>query len=254
MWRGDSFYVLQNLVLKDFRIRYRNMSLGVLWSILNPVVMMGVLTFVFTKVFPNPNIKNFPVFVLCGLVPYNFFTLAWISGTTSVLDSASLVKRVPMPREIVPIAAVLSNCLHLLIQICLLLTAVLAFGGHVNVQWLWLPVVWVFEIVFVCGLSLITATLNVYVRDTRYIVESANMLLFWLVPIFYSFEIIPAQYSDVYQLNPVAALVLCLRHILLAATAPPTSTLIKLSLVSFLMLLLGFWVFDRGKSAFYEHI
>jgi ABC-type polysaccharide/polyol phosphate export permease len=230
------------------------MSLGVLWSILNPVVMMGVLTFVFTQVFPNPQIRHFSVFVLCGLVPYNFFSLAWITGTTSVLDSASLVKRVPMPREIVPIAAVLSNCLHLLIQICLLLAAVLAFGGHVNVQWLWLPVVWLFEIVFVCGLSLITATLNVYVRDTRYVVESANTILFWVVPIFYSFEIIPAQYSSVYELNPVAALILCLRRILLAGVAPPASTLLKLSLVSFLMLLLGFWVFHRGKNAFYEHI
>jgi lipopolysaccharide transport system permease protein len=254
MWRGDSIFVLENLVLKDFKIRYRNMSLGVLWSVLNPIVMMGVLTFIFTIVIPNPKTRNFPVFVLCGLVPYSFFTVAWIAGTTSVVDSASLVKRIPMPREIVPVAAVLSNCLHLFIQILLLVLAVLGFGGHLTIQWLWLPLVWLLEIVFVCGLSLITSTVNVYIRDTRYVVESANTVLFWLVPIFYSFESVPARYADVYQLNPVAALVLCLRHIFLDGMAPPASTMVKLAAVSFLTLALGLIVFHRGKSAFYEHI
>ena len=215
---------------------------------------MGVLTFVFTMVFPNPNIKNFPVFVLCGLVPFNFFSLAWITGTTSIVDSAQLVKRVPMPREIVPVAAVLSNCLHLLIQILLLLFAVVALGGHVNIQWIWLPVVWLFEVIFVCGLSLITATINVYIRDTRYIVESTNTVLFWLVPIFYSFAVIPQKYKDVYEINPVAALVFCLRNILLEGVPPNTGTLIRLSAASFTTLVAGLLIFRWGKSAFYEHI
>lgn len=254
MWRGDILFLLENMVLKDFRIRYRNMSLGVLWSLLNPLIMMGVMTFIFTVIFRNSTIRNFPVFVLCGLVPYSFFTIAWISGTTSIVDNASLVKRVPVPREIVPIAAVLSNCVHLLIQFFLLLFFVCVFGGKVNIQWLWLPVVWLLEVVFVCGLALLTSSINVYIRDMRYVVESINTVLFWLVPIFYSFEAVPARYADVYQLNPVAALVLCLRHILLTATAPPTSTLVKLCGVSLATFGVGMAVFRKGKDAFYEHI
>jgi len=253
MWRGDLPFLLQSLILKDFRIRYRNMSLGLMWSLLNPLIMMGVLTFVFTRVFPNPD-KRFPAFLLCGLVPYNFFTIAWISGTSSIVDNASLVKRIPIPREIVPIAAVLSNCVHLLIQIGLLLACVLIFGCRINIQWLWLPLVWVLQIVFVCGLGLLTASLNVYVRDTRYVVESINTVLFWAVPIFYGFEMVPREFVEFYQYNPVAAMVLCLRHILLDAQAPPTATILKLTAVSFGTLAFGAYIFRRGKDAFYEHI
>jgi lipopolysaccharide transport system permease protein len=254
MWRGDYLYLIENLILKDFRIRYRNMSLGVLWSLLNPIVMMGVLTFVFTKVFINP-IPHFPVFVLCGMIPYNFFTVAWITGTTSIVDNAGLVKRVPVPREIVPVASVLSNCVHLLVQIGLLLAMVVFFYGF-NRQWFWLPVVWGLEIVFVCGLALLSSSINVYLRDTRYVVESVSMVLFWLVPIIYDFDRVPKQYDEIYDINPLAASVLSLRRILLHAQDPdgPTHTLWKLAAVSLTVFAAGLLLFHRMKPRFYEHI
>jgi ABC-type polysaccharide/polyol phosphate export permease len=227
------------------------MSLGVFWSLLNPLVTMGVLTFVFTKIFPSSQ-KDYPVFVLCGLVPFNFFSLAWSNGTTSIVDNAMLIKRVSVPREVIPIATVLAHCVHLLIQIGLLLACVLLFGKGVNRYWLWMPFVWLMEVVLVCGLTMITSAMNVYIRDTRYVVEAFNAILFWLVPILYDFSTIPQKYSEIYSFNPVAALVMALRDILLHASGPPTSLLIKLGLGSFAILLAGVVLFRHLKQGFYD--
>jgi lipopolysaccharide transport system permease protein len=253
-WAGDYVFLLQNLILKDIRIRYRNMSLGMFWSLLNPLVMMTVLWFVFTKIFPNNHTPNFAVFVLTGIVPYNVFTISWLSGTTSLVDSAGLIKRVPVPREVIPIASVLGNCFHISVQIGLLLLMTVFAGLPVNRYWLWLIAVWGFEIVFVTGLSLISSALNVYIRDTRYVVESINVVLFWLVPIFYPFSIIPVQYHEIYQFNPVAALVLASRYILLEGAAPPASLLIKLAFSSVFILVLGLLSFRRLRARFYNYL
>jgi ABC-type polysaccharide/polyol phosphate export permease len=190
--------------LKDFRVRYRNMSLGVFWSVLNPLIMMLIMTFVFTKIFRN-NIPKFPVFLLCGLIPFNFFAQAWSAGTNSLIESAGLVKRVPIPREVVPISSVLSNCLHLLIQIGILLTFTLAYGDGANRNWLFLPLVWGLEVLFVQGLVLACSAIDVYLRDMRYVVESTTLVLFYLVPIFYSSDQVPKEYLDLYLWNPVTA-------------------------------------------------
>jgi ABC-type polysaccharide/polyol phosphate export permease len=250
MWTGHYGFVLRQLIWKDFKVRYRNMSLGAFWSLLNPLIMMSVMTFVFTKIFPS-QIPHFPAFLLCGLVPYNFFALAWATGTSAIVDNGTMIKRVPVPREIMPVVSVLSNCVHLAIQIGLLLGLVVVSVG-ISRQWLWLPVLWLLEIMFVCGLSMVTSALNVYIRDTRYVVESVNLVLFWLVPIFYSFARIPSRYSDFYQLNPIAALVMALRDVLLEHHAPASVLLLKFTLVSFTTLAAGWILFRRLKDGFYD--
>jgi lipopolysaccharide transport system permease protein len=247
-------FLLQNLILRDFRIRYRNMSLGIFWSLLNPLVMMAVLTFVFTRIFPSTGQENFHVFALCGIVPFNFFALSWVTGTTSIIDNSGLIKRVRFPREILPISTVLGNCVHLGIQVALVLALVLAAGYGVNRNWAWLPFIFAMEIVFVCGLALFTAALDVRFRDVRYLVESSNTVLFWLVPIFYSFAIISPQYHWVYQYNPIAAVVLACRQILMESQMPAESLLLKLTLVSALSMTTGLICFRLMKRSFSDYL
>jgi ABC-type polysaccharide/polyol phosphate export permease len=252
-WRGDFKFLYKQLILKDFRIRYRNMSLGVFWSLLNPLVMMVVLTFVYTKIFKSVE-PRFPVFVLCGIIPFNFFSFAWSTGTASITSNASLIKRVAVPREVVPISTVLSSVPHLMIQLSLLIVMALFYGIRPGWHWLWLIVIWGLEIGFVCGLALLFSAFNVFVKDTRYFVESANTVLFWMVPIFYPFSVVPRQYAEMYQINPVAAIVLAMRNILLEGKDPALVLVLKLTCVSVITIAVGHLLFQKVERSFYEHL
>lgn len=246
-------FLTAELVLKDFRVRYRNMSLGVFWSLLNPLTMMAILTFVFTQVFQS-RIPHYPLYVLCGLIPYNFFTLSWVTATLSISENPALVKRVPLQTALLPLVSVLSNTLHLAIQLLLVLVLVLWYGLPVTWHYAWLPVIWVLELLFIYGLSLSTSSLHVVVRDVRYLVESLNLVLFWLVPIFYSFAMVPQQYKNLYEFNPVAALVLATQHVVLHHRTPPQTLLWKMALVAAVFLLSGAWVHARLRHRFYRYL
>lgn len=252
-WAGDYWFLLRQLIVKDFKIRYRNMSLGLFWSVLNPLVMMAVWTYVFTKIFP-PTTPHYPIHLLSAIIPFNFFTLAWLTSTTSLQDNAGLIKRIPIRREIVPIAAILSNITHLAIQLVLLVIFLLADGLSINKYWLWLPVVWGLELVVLIGLGLASSALHVLVRDTRYVVESINVILFWIVPVVYSFAMVPPDMRDLYQYNPVAALVLATHNVILDGRAPSATLLTKLTGVAAVSLTLGTLIFRKLERRFYEYL
>jgi ABC-type polysaccharide/polyol phosphate export permease len=251
---GDILFILQNLVLKDFRIRYRNMSLGVAWSVANPLVMMGILTVVFTRIYPNPSIHDFPLFALCALVPFNFYSLSAGVATRSLMENEPLIKRARCPRAVFPIASVLSSSLHFLIQIVLMILLLFTFGHGPNLHWIWLLPIWSMEIVFMCGLSLITSALDVYYRDVRYLVDCSGLVMFWMVPIFYGLEMIPQRYQTIYTLNPIASVALINRQILLAATAPSPALVLRLIVVSLTVLVLGLSIFHRMERDFADYM
>ncbi len=142
----------------------------------------------------------------------------------------------------------------MLIQLAILLVLALVLGFGVNRFWAWLPVIWIFEIVFVAGLVMATAALDVYVRDLRYVVDSVIRVMFWVVPIFYGMESVPRKLRGLYEYNPVAALVIALRKIIMDAAAPAPDLLIKLGLTSFAMLAIGWGTFRALQNRFYEQL
>ena len=250
--QSDPLFILRVLIAKDFKIRYRNMSLGVFWSLVNPLVMMTVLTFVFTQLIPSGRDK-FALFVLVGLLPYNFFTLAWQCGTTSIIDNSSLVNKMPFQRALLPVSVVFANSIHYLIQFGLLLLATSIFVG-VNRYWLWLPIIVLAQIVFVCGVALTTSALDVFIRDIRYVVESACLVLFWMLPIFYGFEAIGPKWAWLYEINPLAAVILIMRAILLDGAAPMPTTVFKLLSVTLIVLGIGLGTFLRLQRRFSDYL
>ena len=136
----------------------------------------------------------------------------------------------------------------------MLLIAVVASGLGVNIYWFWLPLIWALGITFIFGLSLITSGLYVYLRDTRYIVESVLLVAFWFMPIFYLVSFVPAQYRNLYVLNPIAALIMAMRSVLLDGQAPATGLMLKFMLISLGTLGLGMLLFRQMKSRFYDYL
>lgn len=247
-------YALRNLVIKDFRIRYRNMSLGVAWSVLNPLVMLSILLIVFTVVYPQRGQAYFPVSVLIGLVSFNFVSLCIPAAANSIIEHAPLVKKVNFPRQILPISVVLSQSIQVLVQIGLIAIFVLAFRVPLTVKTLLAPLIVVILLTFVIGAGLLVSALNVVFRDTRYIVESLLTVLFWLSPVFYPLTIVhqkfPRWLFGLYILNPLAGCVEGLRRVILQNAYPDGVSLGVAGVVSVTTLVVGFTVFARIQRRF----
>jgi ABC-type polysaccharide/polyol phosphate export permease len=254
MLTGNTAYIIRNLVLKDFRLRYRSLSIGVLWSLLSPLVLMGVLAYVFTNVFPTSQSEHFTAYILCGLVPFTAFSTTVISGTGSVVENSFLLRRARFSPYAIPLASILANAIHFAFQVVVLLLLALATGISPAGTWLLLPFVSVLYLVFLAGAVLLFSSLNVYYRDVRYIVESFSAILFWFVPIFYPETAIPSDMRPLFEYNPVAATVFLFREIVLNADVPAAGLWFKLAATAGLFLSLGFATFQSLQSRFYEKV
>ncbi len=265
IWRYRA--LLLNLVMRDLKVRYRNSVLGVLWSLGNPLLMMAVFTVVFTIMTPT-DIEKFPVFVLCGLMPWNYFSASVVGSIRGIVDNASLVRKVYFPREMLPISVVLANLVNFAIALVVLFAFILAFRLPLTVWALLLPVVIAVQTIFTVGVALILSTANVFYRDTQVIMEVVMLAWFFLTPIFYPIDALPHSYHIggmtidawrwMYLINPIASLVATYRVILYgtgAGGAPPAfDFFLRTAITAFGVLAVGMAVFHRYKRQFGEEV
>ena len=246
-------YLLKTLVMRDFKVRYKASVLGVLWSFLNPLLMTFVYYFVFSTIFRS-SIPHFPVYLMSGIVLYNYFTEATNMGMQSIVGNAGLITKVYMPKYIFPISKAISSAINLVISMIPLLIMMIITGVPFHKSLLLLPIVIFYLVIFCVGVSLILSAALVYFRDVQFIWGILLTILNFFSPIFYPESIIPAHFITFYHFNPLYQYLFFMRTIVIGGISPTPVTYLYCFLASFGALGLGLFIFRKAQTQFVLHL
>ena len=268
--------LLYNLVVRDLKVRYKHSVLGFFWSLLNPLLLMGVFTFVFTALLPTDQTTRpaFHIFFLCALLPWNWCASS-VSGTlASIVGNGHLIKKVYFPREMLPVSIVLSNMINYMLSLPALLVFMLIlrpeglgspFGQAtavcpnvcLNAHLLWLPLLIVTQALFLMGLGFFLGALNVFFRDTSVLVEVGLSAWFFLTPIIYDAKDVVGEYLNwMYWLNPMASIIANYRDIFYynSPASPDPIFMLRTLITCTVVFVLGYFFFMRLSRNFGEEI
>jgi ABC-2 type transport system permease protein len=245
--------LLKNLTSKELQLKYKNSTLGFLWSFLNPIMMMFVYTFAFNIIL-GVNEPNYQIFILAGILPWMAFQGAVQVGTQSIVNNASLIKKVYFPREIIPLSIVFSNFINYIITLTVLFAGIFLSGMKVGLPLISLPIVIILFAILTCGLTLLLSSLNALFRDVSHFIEVIFMAWMYLTPIIYKMERIPEAIRPLMYLNPMALVINSLRAPLYENRFPDMWQLGALTVVAFVFLFIGFKVFNKLQKRFAEEI
>lgn len=255
-----------NLTLRELRGKYKRSLLGWTWSLLNPLSSMLIYTLIFSVIFRQKiapgdpsGLQVFPLFLLAGLLPWNFLANSMTGGMESLVGNANLVKKVYFPREIIVAAIVASWLVSFFMELAVLSGALLIAG---NMVLPWLPVVLVIvalETMFVFGIALLLAICNVYYRDVRHLVGIALQIWFYLTPIIYPITLVPGVKNgwplrSIFLLNPMARFGRIFRNVLYDLRWPALADVAYVAVVSFAALALGMWAFRKLEPRLAEEL
>lgn len=259
-----------NLTLRELRGRYKRSLLGWAWSLINPLATVAIYTVVFAyflKIEPptgHPSgLNNFALFLLCGLIPWNFFSNGLNGSLTVLISNSNLIKKVYFPRELLVVSTLASLVVTMVIELAVLCLILVIVGNFVIP---WLPVLALLVIVqtvFVTGIGLVLAPCNVYFRDIQHFIGIAIMILFYLTPIVYPIRFVP-EHAEVlgydvpvrsfYELNPLVRFVEAYRDVLYDLRFPPLGDWAYLLAWTVAIAALGMWVFRRLDHRLAEEV
>jgi len=255
--------LLATLVARELKARYRGSVLGFLWSLVNPLLLFLVYTFVFTRILPGgraPGAQPYALFLMIGLFPWIWASTSVLEGTVSLITNASLIRKAVFPAEILPIVSVAANLVHFLFAMPILGVALVVgrFLGHPVGGWsvLLLPIVIALQLLVVGGFALGLSALNVHFKDVKDIVQNLLTLLFFLTPIIYPLTFVeaPALRRLLIWGNPVTAPTLAYHDLLLRGVVPDATVWTPLLLWAVVAWVVGGWLFDRLSVSLAEAV
>ncbi len=241
--------LIRVLAEKEVKIKYKSAVLGRLWSLLNPLLLMLVFSVVFSVII-RVQINNFPVFLLCALLPWFFLSFSLTAATTSIVDNASLIKKACFPQEVIPISIVMANLFNFLISLVLLFIFLLFYSIYPGLSWFYLPLVVLLQSIFVLGLCLLSSALHTMFRDVKYILELILLVWFYATPIFYPLSFVPDNIRPFFLLNPLTVFINLYREILLYRKIPEAGLLFLAFVLSAAFYAIGMAVFTGKKNSF----
>jgi ABC-type polysaccharide/polyol phosphate export permease len=242
-------YLLSIRIRYYIKAKYKNSFLGILWSLINPLLQMIVLSIVFSAIFKS-SIVNFPLYMISGKLIFDFFSMATSQSLMSVCGSASLIKKVYFPKYVLVISDITALFIISLISLIDLFLVMLVTGGAFSIYLLYAPIYLVLLYIFVLGCGLILSTLNVFFRDMQHFYGVLILMLMYLSALFYPIEIIPVAYQKLFLLNPIFHYIVGFRHATYYATAPDISNLIYCVVAALVALIIGTIVFKKNQDKF----
>ena len=254
MWKKYQF-LLEQLIVRDFKVKYKRSVLGVLWSLLYPLMTMAVMAIIFSNVFKFsvPGI-NYLVYLLSGLIMFNYFSEATNLGMSSVVANFSLINKVYMPKYIFPLSKCLFVGINFLLTLIPLYAVILLTGTGLNWYHLLLPIAYICLFMFTLGVSLILATIAVFMRDMFYVYGIIIMLWTYLTPIMYDITMLSEPFRTILKFNPMYQLITFVREIILYNTMPSMTSFLGIILSGVGFLLLGIFVFKKNQDKFIYYV